>query len=104
MSNDCTLKPKCIYANKDLGYSSTGHLTPCCWLNVPCDQPYIKDLFTDEMHIDNFSSVEEILESRPWVTFFDMLKNNPKDAPNKCYKYCAVDLDVDTEGEKKLYD
>lgn len=90
-------KPKCIYANKDLGYSPTGHITPCCWHNISFNVPYLKDMFTDELHIDNVSSVEEILNSKPWKIFYDMLLNNPDDAPFQCKKYCSVPLENDIE-------
>jgi hypothetical protein len=95
------LKPKCIYANKDFGYSTTGHLTPCCWANVSYADSYLEDLFTDALHIDNVDSIEDILNSKPWQDFYGMLINEPERAPRLCKKYCSVDLDTDIEGKRK---
>ena len=85
-----TLNPKCITENRDLAYVSTGHLTPCCWVNDNFEK-YLKDIVSLEMHIDNFDSIEDILLSKPWKDFFDMLMNNPSDAPQVCQRYCGVD-------------
>lgn len=90
------LIPKCLHG-KDLGYSVTGHITPCCWVNISWNQPYLKDLFSPELHIDNNKTVEDILNSEPWKIFFDMLKNNPDQAPHNCKKFCTIELDKDTE-------
>jgi len=89
--------PKCIYGNKDLGYSPTGHITPCCWHNQSFDQPYIEDMFSSELHIDNFDCVDDILNTTPWARFFEMLLNNPSDAPIVCYYHCCTTLDSDVE-------
>lgn len=80
--------PKCITENRDLAYTTTGHLTPCCWVNDNYEK-YLKDIQSLEMHIDNFDSIEDILLSKPWRVFFDMLMNNPDDAPQVCKKYCG---------------
>ena len=97
------LQPKCLHG-KDLAYVPSGHMTPCCWTNVSWNDPYLKDMFTDMMHIDNFNSVEEILESEPWRRFFQMLKHNPLNAPYTCKKMCNMPLNVDVEGERKYRD
>jgi len=96
------LKPKCIHARKEFGYSTTGHLTPCCWTNPPTTEPYLKDLFLDEIHIDNVDSIEDIITSEPWTKFYDILENHPEKAPSVCREYCSVKLDMDIEGTKKL--
>lgn len=88
--------PKCLNG-KDLGYSVTGHITPCCWTNISWNDPYLKDLFSPKLHIDNNQTVEDILNSEPWNKFFDMLKNNPNNAPFHCKKMCSLSLHEDTE-------
>ena len=97
------LNPKCL-KGKDLAYVPSGHLTPCCWTNTSWNEPYLKEIFSDKMHIDNFNSVEEILSSKPWKRFFKMLKNNPENAPACCNTHCRVDTYIDTEGYKEKYD
>jgi len=90
--------PKCLHG-RDLAYSVTGHMTPCCWLNVSSSETWIKDFFSDELHIDNFNSVAEILETKTWVDFFEMLKNEPKRAPLQCKRMCSRPLNEDPEIE-----
>jgi len=83
------LNPKCINENRALAYTSTGHITPCCWTNTSFDEKYLKDILSEDMHIDNFDTVEEILTSKPWNKFFKMLRYYSNDAPPTCRKYCS---------------
>jgi hypothetical protein len=95
--------PKCLNPGRQLAFASTGHMTPCCWTNVSWSQPYLKEIFAEKMHIDNFNTIDEILTSEPWVKFFDMLKNNPKDAPPICKHFCTTtDLDHNIEGDEEI--
>jgi len=90
------LNPKCIHG-KDLSFYHTGHVLPCCWLNNHKNDIKCRDLFSEEMHIDNFDTVEEIFETETWKQFFEMLRKNPKDAPQQCWKMCTTPLHVDPE-------
>jgi hypothetical protein len=93
--------PKCLHIDRQLAFVNTGHMTPCCWISVDWNEPYLKDILSKEMHIDNFESIEEILTSEPWIKFFDMLKNNPSDAPPTCKKFCTTfDLSHYIDGEQ----
>lgn len=84
-----SIRPKCLYNNKDLAFTTTGHLTPCCWANNSFEEPFLKDLLSPEMHIDNFNSLEEILESKPWSKLYEILLTDPKNAPQTCKFYCT---------------
>lgn len=96
--------PKCVYAGKrDLAYSVTGHITPCCWTNVSWDQPYLKDIFAQENHIDNFDKIEDIFQTDAWNNFFHMLQNNPNDAPPTCIEKCSVAINDDTEQSEEWF-
>ena len=87
-----TLKPKCLLTNRDLSYSVTGHILPCCWVNVAWENEQLKNLFKDELHIDNNKSIEEILNKDEWKDFKNLLENGlDKDIPSVCKKYCNVD-------------
>ena len=99
-----TLKPKCLLTNRDLSYSVTGHILPCCWVNTAWEDKQLKNLFKDKLHIDNNKSIEEILNKDEWKDFMKLLENSPdKDIPPVCKRYCSVDLERNTEGERKLY-
>jgi hypothetical protein len=93
MSN---LKPKCLNG-KPHSFHHSGHVLPCCWLNDQMHDPKCKTLFSEEMHIDNFNTVEEIFETKIWKNFFRMLKKSPSNAPRRCWKMCILPLDVDPE-------
>jgi len=95
--------PKCLH-KKDLGYSVSGHITPCCWTNASWNVPQLEVLFTPELHIDNNETVEDILNSEIWTIFFDVLKNNPDQAPPRCKKFCTVPLNINIEEVVNLYD
>lgn len=99
-----TLKPKCLLTNRDLSYSVTGHILPCCWVNTAWKDKQLKNLFKDDLHIDNNKSIEEILNKDEWKDFMKLLENSPdKDIPPVCKRYCSVDLERNVENERKLY-
>ena len=100
-----TLKPKCLLTNRDLSYSGTGHILPCCWVNTQFNDKYVKPLFKDTLKIENNNSVEEILDKNEWKEFMNVLENNPDDKlPYACKKYCSVDVERNVESERKLYE
>jgi hypothetical protein len=100
-----TLKPKCLLTNRDLSYSVTGHILPCCWVNTSFNDTHIKPLFKDNLHIENNNSVEEILDKDEWKKFIDVLENNSdENLPKVCKKYCSVDVERNVENERKLYE
>ena len=100
-----TLKPKCLLTIRDLSYSVTGHILPCCWVNISWEDKHLKNLFKDNLHIDNNESIEEILNKDEWKEFINVLQNNPnEDLPKQCKKYCNVDLERNVENERKLYE
>lgn len=85
------LKPKCIFENQELTLSSMGYFTPCCFLDDELyrNQPWVKSLFKEHLKLQNNEKVEDIFKSKEWTDFYNMLKNNPKDAPPVCYKFCS---------------
>ena len=100
-----TLKPKCLLTNRDLSYSVTGHILPCCWVNTSFNDTHIKHLFKDNLHIENNNSVEEILDKDEWKKFIDVLENNSdENLPHVCKRYCSVDVERNVENERKLYE
>lgn len=102
-----TLKPKCLLTDRDLSYSVTGHILPCCWVNTSFEgkNVHLLKLFKDNLHIDNNESIEDILKSKEWKEFIDVLENSPdKNIPSVCKKYCSVDVEQNVENERKLYE
>tara|TARA_X000001036_G_scaffold269951_1_gene250663 strand:+ start:1417 stop:2394 length:978 start_codon:yes stop_codon:yes gene_type:complete len=97
-----TINPKCLHTKRDLSYSNTGHLMPCCWLNTRYKEPKIKELFDNKLHIDN-NTVEDIINSNEWITFFNRLKNKPDTAPQTCRKFCKGALEDNPEETKVRY-
>ena len=50
------------------------------------------------MNIENNENIEDIFESKEWGDFWEMLINNPHNAPPVCYEYCASQ-----KGDKEKY-
>ena len=94
MTDKKKFTPKCLYGTRAAGFTATGFLVPCCW--VDClegwNDEQLKKFYDKKLHIDN-NEVEEIFESETWTDWFDMLKNNPENAPKLCKKYCTIELD-----------
>jgi len=73
-----------------LALTSKGFVLPCCWAD-----PILKDasesncdLYDVELNISNHVSVKSIMLSRQWVSFHNMLQNNPENSPNFCVTHC----------------
>jgi hypothetical protein len=100
-----TLKPKCLLTDRDLSYSVTGHILPCCWVNTSFDDTHIKSLLKDKLKIENNNSIEEILDKNEWKEFMGVLENNSdENLPPVCKRYCSVGLERNIENERKLYE
>ena len=65
-----TLKPKCLLTDRDLSYSVTGHILPCCWVNTSFNDRHIKSLLKDKLKIENNNSIEEILDKKEWKELY----------------------------------
>ena len=85
------LKPRCIYDDQQITLSSEGFFTPCCWLDDELYrvQPWVDTFFQSHLNIENNENIEDIFESKEWKDFWEMLINNPDNAPPVCYEYCA---------------
>lgn len=94
-----SFKPKCIHTNRDLSFSNTGHILPCCWLNTQNKEIGVSKLFDSKLHIDN-NTVEEILNSEDWKNFFNILKNDSSKVPFTCKRFCTNDLNDNPEETK----
>jgi len=93
--------PKCVFTKRDLSYSNTGHILPCCWLNTQYKEPMIKELFNERLHINN-NKVEDIINSIEWIDFFNKLKSDT--APRTCRKFCTGALENNPEETKVIYE
>jgi hypothetical protein len=93
--------PKCLHTNRDVSYSNTGHILPCCWLNTRYKEPGIKELFNERLHINN-NKVKDIINSKEWIDFFNNLKSDT--APKTCRKFCTGALEDNPEETKVRYE
>ena len=100
IKDNWNLSPRCLSGDRSPAYVNSGHISPCCWVDGDPNQKEegYKELFTDDMKLDNFETVDKVFLSDQWVDFFSMLKNNPKAAPNICWKHCGHFVTV--EGQK----
>lgn len=84
--NTIELDPKCL-KGFEIAYSATGFILPCCY----ADNKNISDfsmLMEDKLKLDNNNDVYDIIESKQWLEFFNMLINTPDEAPRACKYYC----------------
>jgi len=93
--------PKCIMSDRDVSFSSTGHITPCCWTNISYEEKHLEKLFSEKLHINNNNSVQEILDSKEWKDFFNKLRNDSIDTlPETCVEYCNHGLNHNKESKR----
>tara|TARA_B110000211_G_scaffold229155_1_gene286480 strand:- start:2146 stop:3069 length:924 start_codon:yes stop_codon:yes gene_type:complete len=86
-------KPKCIMSDRQMAFTSTGFVVPCCWIDSPGGRrdSTLKQFYQKEMHIDNFAGVGDVIDTPLYKDWFDMLQNKPELAPNYCKHFCSTD-------------
>ena len=83
-------KPQCL-ENKEYGWDYKGRLLPCCWFWKQQDEHLnYSNIMDDKFKIDRVNSVDEIVNSKEWIEFHKMLKENPENAPDICKIKCGV--------------
>jgi len=82
------ITPKCLDKWGFLGWSATGYLLPCCWMDHE-NMDLIPELVQEKFKVENIDSIDDIIQSEEWQSFFDTIKNNPENAPNVCHHYCG---------------
>jgi hypothetical protein len=85
--NNLNFFPRCLNNKRDVAYTATGYLIPCCWVDM---DPDFEKFFNESLYIDNNESVEDILNSKIWQEFYHMLENQPSLAPNICKTQCTL--------------
>jgi MoaA/NifB/PqqE/SkfB family radical SAM enzyme len=91
------LKPKCL-EGAEYGYSAMGYITPCCWIDEGNIEKQYPDFFNKNTHINNFKNIKQLLNTKEWKNFQEILKNHPEKAPQKCWDKCST-----KSGEHKKY-
>ena len=94
------LKPKCFAEfshdgrGQQICLNHKGYFTPCCWFDSESKKrkgnELVRKFFDPELHIDNNENIKDIVEGEFWNNFFEMLKNNPENAPDLCYEMCGT--------------
>ena len=82
------IEPKCLSKWGFFGWTSTGYLLPCCWM----DDEYktlITQLVQEKHKVANVDKIDDIINSEEWQSFFDTIKNDPENAPYLCHHYCG---------------
>ena len=83
-------KPQCL-EGKEYGWDYMGRLLPCCWFWEPDNYHLSQSQLTqDKFHISNIKKVEDVVNSKEWVEFHRMLKENPENAPDICKLKCGI--------------
>ena len=82
------IKPKCLDKWGFFGWSATGYLLPCCWMDHE-NMDLIPELVQEKFKVENVDKISDIILSDEWQSFFDVIKNNPESAPHVCHHYCG---------------
>lgn len=83
-----TVDPKCIKGDNCIAYSATGYLLPCCWADQIDRRLEFKSLLQKKFRLDKVESIEEIINSDEWQSFYRGLLEDPNNAPSVCKNYC----------------
>ena len=107
--------PKCVVGDRvTMGHSALGFLLPCCWCDgkaYASTKPLTKEheaLYSEHLHLDKVKDIKEILNSKEWKAFWDIMFDDPNNAPRPCREKCGVvkgeDLRNWSEMEEYHYD
>lgn len=97
-------EPKCLKTKRELAWNNKGRVLPCCWLNTryrtKYNEPIIKTLFNDSLDMDNNDTVEDVINSKEWTEFFNILKTPTAEKPKKCLEMCSGPVNSNPEESK----
>ena len=89
--------PKCVVGDRvTMGHSALGFLLPCCWCDGKAFQSkksLTKEheaLYSEHLHLDKVKDIKEILNSKEWKAFWDIMFDDPNNAPRPCREKCGV--------------
>ena len=93
-----------------MGHSALGFLLPCCW----CDgkafhstKPLTKEheaLYSEHLHLDKVKDVKEIINSKEWKAFWDIMFDDPNNAARPCKEKCGIVKGEDLRNWSELED
>jgi len=83
------MNPKCLNGQQLITLSNEGYLVPCCWADSgPLNEEW-NFLKQEHLNIKNVSSIEEILDSKEWKNFYEILTKHPEQCPSCCKLHCG---------------
>ena len=82
------IKPKCLDKWGFFGWSATGYLLPCCWMDHE-NMNLIPELVQEKFKVENVDKISDIIKSDEWQSFFNTIKNDQDNAPHVCHHYCG---------------
>jgi hypothetical protein len=76
-------------------YTAQGYFLPCCFCDGPKHYQEMTSwgFFDEDLHIDRNNSAEDILTSKVWRDWVNMLQHHPEQAPRVCHKKCKLQND-----------
>ena len=85
-----------------LAFTAGGHVLPCCYLDKPHNyKNNVKNLWDEELKIENNESIEDIVRSPQWKKFHKNLLHQPGNSCFECLTHCG-DVEAKAVGEKLL--
>lgn len=84
-----TFKPECVNG-RELTYSSTGYIIPCCNIDNKNLEAIRKfGMLKDKFHLSNVEYIDDILESDEWLLFYDTLQYDYDNVHEICKNRCS---------------
>lgn len=91
-------EPKCVSGQQCSFVNTQKQVLPCCWLESPYNSIYdtnmsghLETLTDKSLNLKN-NKVENIVNSKIWKNFFDVLTKTPDKAPDYCKKMCSTSM------------
>jgi hypothetical protein len=86
--------PQCLLKKnrKALFFENKGFIVPCCETPFHQKEFEMLGLYDEEFHISNLKDEEDVrnvLKSEQWTDFFNILINEPENAPSICKQFCS---------------
>ena len=87
--------PKCLdpMANEPFGSTSTGYIIPCCYCDINSNRNdpndfLLQNLYDPSLKVENNDSIDDIILSDHWQSFYDAIDAGPTNAPLICKRIC----------------
>jgi hypothetical protein len=82
-------EPKCLNRDRDPYIDTEKQVLPCCWLDKNDMSGPLEKLKDVSLNLNN-NKIKDVVTSKIWTDFFNLITKDPNNAPSFCKDHCST--------------